>query len=347
MGVAVIDNHPKVHPYMTSVEHAMPAKTLVEALRVDVEDALASLIPEQDPDILYAPARYVLSGGGKRLRPVLLLLTAEAFGARRQDAMPAALAVEVFHNFTLVHDDIMDNAATRRGNPTIHTKWDESTAILSGDYLMGLSYKLLAETPAGNQAAMQRVYHRMVQLLCEGQALDKAFETRSDVTVDEYIRMIDGKTAALLEAVFELGGLIGGCDAAAQEKLQLLGRAVGRAFQIQDDLLDITASTAKWGKKIGGDLIEGKKTYLLLRALESENEVMRAFFEKIVIHNGLAEDKIPKAKQLLEENGILNDAKEAVLHHTSIAQDCMQVLGDSEAAATVRWLLDAMQTRLH
>ncbi|MEM8487933.1 MAG: polyprenyl synthetase family protein [Bacteroidota bacterium] len=332
---------------MTSVEHARPAKALVEALRVDVEDALANLIPEQKPESLYAPARYVLSGGGKRLRPVLLLLTAEAFGTTRQQAMPAALAVEVFHNFTLVHDDIMDNADTRRGNPTIHTKWDESTAILSGDYLMGLSYQLLAATPAGNQARMQQVYHRMVQRLCEGQALDKDFETRSDVTVDEYIQMIDGKTAALLEAVFELGGLVGNCDQAAQEKLQLLGQAVGRAFQIQDDLLDITAATAKWGKKIGGDLIEGKKTYLLLRALESDNEVARAFFEKIVAHNGLAEDKIPKAKQLLEENGILNDAKQAVLHHTSIAQDCLQVLGDSEAAATVRWLLDAMQTRLH
>lgn len=342
-----IDNHHKVSPYMTPVEHAQTAKELVAALRADVETALAALIPEQEPDILYAPARYVLSGGGKRLRPVLLLLTAEAFGATRQSAMPAALAVEVFHNFTLVHDDIMDNASTRRGNPTIHTRWDESTAILSGDYLMGLSYRLLAATPAGDQAAMQAVYHRMVQLLCEGQAQDKAFETRADVTVDEYIRMIDGKTAALLEAVFEIGGLVGGCDSAVQAKLQLLGRSVGRAFQIQDDLLDITASTAKWGKKIGGDLIEGKKTYLLLRALESGNEEARAFFEKIVAHNGLAEDKIPKAKQLLEENGILNDAKQAVLHHTSIARDCMQVLGDSEAATTIRWLLDAMQTRLH
>lgn len=332
---------------MTSVAHAQPAKELVAALRADVETALATLIPEQEPDILYAPARYVLAGGGKRLRPVLLLLTAEALGASRQDAMPAALAVEVFHNFTLVHDDIMDNASTRRGNPTIHTRWDESTAILSGDYLMGLSYRLLAATPTGNQASMQDVYHRMVQLLCEGQALDKAFETRADVTVEEYIRMIDGKTAALLEAVFEIGGLVGGCGVDVQEKLQLLGRSVGRAFQIQDDLLDITASTAKWGKKIGGDLIEGKKTYLLLRALESGNEEARTFFEKIVVHSGLAEDKIPKAKQLLEENGILNDAKQAVLHHTSIARDCMQVLGDSEAAATIRWLLDAMQTRLH
>ncbi len=332
---------------MTSVEHARPAKELVEALRADVEAALATLVPEKEPETLYAPARYVLSGGGKRLRPVLLLLTAEAFGVSSKQAMPAALAVEVFHNFTLVHDDIMDNAATRRGNPTIHTKWDESTAILSGDYLMGLSYQLLAETPAGDQAALQSVYHRMVQLLCEGQAMDTAFETRTDVTVAEYMQMIDGKTAALLEAVFEMGGLVGGCDSAAQEKLQLLGRSVGRAFQIQDDLLDITAETAKWGKKIGGDLIEGKKTYLLLRALETEDEATRAFFEKIVAHNGLAEDKIPKAKQLLEENGILNDARQAVLHHTSIAQECMQVLGDSEAAATIRWLLEAMQTRMH
>ena len=284
---------------------------------------------------------------GKRLRPVLLLLTAEAFGVTAERAMPAALAVEVFHNFTLVHDDIMDNASARRGNPTVHKRWDESTAILSGDYLMGLSYELLSDTRIEQVAALLDVYHRMVRLLCEGQALDKAFETRADVSVDEYIAMIDRKTAALLEAVFELGGIIGGVSDAARSRLRLLGQSVGRAFQIQDDLLDITAENAQWGKTVGGDLIEGKKTYLLLKALESPVEPVHAFFTKIVAHNGLAEDKIPKARKLLEENGILKDASEAVLHHTSVARECLDVLGDSKSADAIRWLIAEMQNRIH
>ncbi len=159
--------------------------------------------------------------------------------------------------------------------------------------------------------------------------------------------MIDRKTGALLESVFELGGILGGVDEATRKELQLLGRSVGRAFQIQDDLLDITAENAKWGKTVGGDLIEGKKTYLLLRALETSKEPARSFFNKIVVHNGLSEDKIPKARQLLEENGILQDAREAVLHHTSVAEACLDVLGSSDAADAVRWLVSEMQNRLH
>ncbi|MFK7846460.1 MAG: polyprenyl synthetase family protein [Rhodothermales bacterium] len=332
---------------MIPVEYARPARDFIDELRADVEASLGQIIPHLEPALLYEPAKYVLSGGGKRLRPVLLLLTANAFNAEVEEAMPAALAVEVFHNFTLVHDDIMDNASTRRGKPTVHEHWDPGTAILSGDYLMGLSYELLSRTGAGDISEMLRVYHHMVRLLCEGQALDKAFETRSDVTVDEYIYMIDRKTAALLEAVFEIGGIVGGVGHEERNRLSLLGKSVGRAFQIQDDLLDITAENAKWGKKVGGDLIEGKKTYLLLRAIERVEGPSKSFFEKIVAHNGLAEEKIPVAKQLLEENGILEDARKAVLHHTEIAQDCMHVFGDSEAGNAIRWLIGEMQNRMH
>lgn len=323
------------------------AQAIVGQFREMVEDALGTLVSQNKPVSLYEPARYVLSGGGKRLRPVLLLLTAKSFGVSPKKAMPAALAVEVFHNFTLVHDDIMDNAATRRGKPTVHTTWDESTAILSGDYMMGLSYELLAQTSAGNLKELLGVYHRMVRLLCEGQALDKEFETRADVTVDEYIHMIDGKTAALLATVFELGGVIGDADEEVRSRLRLLGESVGRAFQIQDDLLDITAETAKWGKMVGGDLVEGKKTYLLLRAIASPDEKVRSFFNEIVERNGLPENRIPEARKLLEESGILEDTKEAVLHHTEIAKECLDVLGDSEAAHAVRWLVAEMQNRIH
>lgn len=332
---------------MIPAEHVVPAGQLVDRFRAEVEAALQTLVPEREPNSLYAPAQYVLSGGGKRLRPVLLLLTAEALGAKYEDAMPAALAVEVFHNFTLVHDDIMDNADTRRGKPTVHCKWDESTAILSGDYLMGLSYDLLTRTPQGDLRELMQVYHKMVERLCEGQAFDTAFEMRSDVTVDEYINMIDGKTAALLEAVFEIGGIVAGADDKAREQLSLLGKSVGRAFQIQDDLLDITAENTKWGKKVGGDLIEGKKTYLLLKAIETSAEPARTFFNNIVLNNGLAEEKIPEARQFLEENGILEDAKNAVLYHTSVAEKCLDVFGNSESALALRWLIGQMQKRAH
>ncbi len=332
---------------MIQVEYAREARELVDQLRVKVEEALPSLIPYASPALLYEPSRYVMSGGGKRLRPVLLLLTAEAFGVDVNEALPAALGVEVFHNFTLVHDDIMDNADTRRGNPTVHVKWDASTAILAGDYLMGLSYELLSSTQRGDSRQLLGVYHQMVRLLCEGQAMDKDFETRSDVTVEEYIQMIDRKTAALLEAVFEMGGIIGGVGQDTQGKLALLGKSVGRAFQIQDDLLDITAQNGKWGKKVGGDLIEGKKTYLLLKAIESSNEDTRTFFNKIVTDNGLNDDKIPEARKLLEENGILNDARQAVMRHTTVAQECMDVLGSSHASDAIRWLVAEMQNRPH
>ena len=332
---------------MISVENVRLVRDHVDKLRLDVEQSLSTIIPESEPRSLYEPAQYVLSGGGKRLRPVLLLLTAEAFGASVKEAMPAALAVEVFHNFTLVHDDIMDNADTRRGKPTVHTKWDASTAILSGDYMMGLSYALLSQTGAGDLSKMMSVYHRMVQLLCEGQAFDTDFETRTDVTVDEYIRMIDGKTAALLEAVFELGGLIGGVNEYTQNQLRLLGQSVGRAFQIQDDLLDITAENAKWGKKVGGDLIEGKKTYLLLRAIESTTGSAQKYFNDIVVNGGLPEEKIAEARAMLEEHGILEYARQAVLEHTAIATSCLDVLGESDAARAVKWLVAEMQNRLH
>ncbi len=332
---------------MVLKESAQTAREMVGQFRELVEEALGTLVPQNEPASLYEPARYVLSGGGKRLRPVLLLLTAKAFDVSPQHAMPAALAVEVFHNFTLVHDDIMDNAATRRGKPTVHTSWDESTAILSGDYMMGLSFDLLSRTPVGDLKALLNTYHHMVRLLCEGQALDKEFETRDHVTVDEYIHMIDGKTAALLATVFELGGIIGDVGSDARDRLRLLGESVGRAFQIQDDLLDITAKTAKWGKMIGGDLVEGKKTYLLLRAIASTDENVHTFFSDIVTRKGLPVAKIPEARKLLEESGILEDAKKAVLHHTRIANECLDVLGESEASNAVRWLVSEMQNRIH
>lgn len=327
--------------------HVNRSAEVVEGIRSDFEHALTTLEIGSDPNSLYDPAKYILSSTGKRLRPILLLLTSRSLGAPLSLAMPAALSVEIFHNFTLVHDDIMDNANTRRGRETVHIKWDEPTAILSGDYLMALSYQLLSDLPATQLPEVLKVYHNMVRLLCEGQALDKSFEIRKDVTLDEYFKMIQGKTGALIEVVFEIGAIIGGASDSERKQLSSLGAHVGRAFQIQDDLLDLTAESHKWGKKVGGDLIEGKKAYLLLRALSKASGEQLTFFQSIVANQGLDEAQIPLARKFMEECGVLEDAAEAVTKHTQEAIMCLEVLPAGEHKEAIRWLLQKMQQRVH
>jgi geranylgeranyl diphosphate synthase type II len=299
----------------------------VRFLTETVDHALATLYLPDEPASLYEPVRYVLNGGGKRLRPALLLLAAETFGVPAERAMPAALAVEVFHNFTLVHDDIMDHAEERRGRPTVHLVWDESTAILAGDLLMGMSYDLLAQTSTDRLADLVRVFHRMVVRLCEGQALDEQFEREDDVTVERYLDMIDRKTGALLEATLVIGGLIGGVGEDARLRLAEAGRAFGRAFQIQDDLLDLVADDDGWGKTIGGDLMEGKKTFLLLRALErAAGGDDHPWFRRIVTDGGLDASEIDEARRRMERLGVLDEARSEVLHHYDIGEQAVQAL---------------------
>ncbi|MDZ4699472.1 MAG: polyprenyl synthetase family protein [Rhodothermales bacterium] len=320
---------------------------LAQTLRELVDAGLFGLEPALEPPSLYEPVRYVLQASGKRVRPVLLLLTAEALGADRVRALPAALAVEVFHNFTLVHDDIMDHALTRRGAATVHARWDESTAILCGDYLVALSYDLLARVDSPHLPDLFGTYFRMVRHLCEGQAMDKEFESRSDVTVEEYFQMIYRKTGALIETSFELGGWIAGADAKLREALRDLGRHVGLAFQIQDDLLDLVADDARWGKKVGGDLQEAKKTYLLLRALEVAEGDDRAWFRRIVDTPGLPEAEIGEARARMDRLGVLEEARRAVLKHSEAALAGLAVLPESSARATLHHLIARLQHRIH
>ena len=312
--------------------------TVVDAAVAEIEDGLASLELPEEPATLYDPVRYILASGGKRIRPVLVLLTAEAFGGSdtRQRALPAALACEVFHNFTLVHDDIMDHAATRRGRPTVHETWSEATAILSGDVMMGHAYELLSMAGTDDLFALMRPFHRMVRRLCEGQALDLDFETRDDVSVEDYLHMIDGKTGALLELTLDLGALIGGADAPARRALQKAGHALGRAFQIQDDLLDLTAKSAAWGKTIGGDLMEGKKTYLLLRALERAEGDELAWFQRALA--GLPASDVAEARDRMEALGVLDDAAEEVQRYTQLGSEGLEAIPDSPAGSALRGL---------
>ena len=319
----------------------------VDGLRHLVDEALRTLVPERDPAGLYEPVRYVLDGQGKRLRPILLLLGAETFGVEARQALPAALAVEVFHNFTLVHDDIMDASTERRGRPTVHEQWDQDTAILCGDYLLALAYDLLARVETDRLPRLLRIFSAMVARLCEGQTLDKAFETRHDVTVADYLFMIDSKTGALVQASLELGGLIGEASEAQRATLRAVGKEVGRAFQVQDDLLDLVAEDTRWGKPIGGDLIAGKKTLLLLAALERTQDAEHDWFAEILHNGGLPAGDVPRARAYMDDLGVLDDARRAVLQHTTAALDHLRALPQRAAVDTLGWLITRMQARLH
>lgn len=320
----------------------------VHALRETIDARLSSLITGGEPAGLYEPVRFVLGGGGKRLRPILLLVAGRIFGVEDEDAFPAALAVEVFHNFTLVHDDIMDHADERRGRPTVHVKWDESTAILCGDFLMGLAYDLLARS-RGKAAASELVarFQVMTTRLCEGQSLDKEFESQQTVSVEEYLNMVDRKTGALLMASLELGGMLGGAGADALVALGEIGRNAGRAFQIKDDLLDLTADDVRWGKAIGGDLMEGKKTYLLLRALERTTGPEREWFLRIVREGALPPAEVGEARERMELSGVLDEARSEVRRYSRRAAEFTERLGESPDVAMLDVLLARMQERLH
>lgn len=323
-------------------------RAYLQARSEEVEGGLAALALPDAPAALYAPVRYVLEGGGKRVRPVLVLLAAEAFGGEeaRRRALPAALAVEVFHNFTLVHDDIMDGAQARRGRPTVHVRWDAATAILAGDLLMGLSYDLLAKVEGADAAALVRRFHTMMLRLCEGQALDAAFERRDSVAVPEYLDMIERKTGALLEAALDLGGMVGGAGAEGAAALQRFGRELGRAFQIQDDLLDLTAESDGWGKAVGGDLVAGKRTFLLLRTLERASGTERAWFTR-ALNGGLSEAEVPEARARMDRLGVLDEARAAVRRHSDAGLQALGALPPGPAADALRVLAERLVGRGH
>ncbi len=247
----------------------MPRPILTDLLR-EFTVELETTYSQKEPKGLYEPIDYILRIGGKRVRPIVALLCGKIFGdddLRR--TMPVALAVETFHNFTLVHDDIMDASPIRRGHPTVHEKWDANTAILSGDLMLIQAYQHLSNCP--NTAAMPSLlttFNRVAIGVCEGQQYDVDFELRSDVTIEEYLRMIELKTAVLLGGAMELGALAAGAEEEDANHLYAFGRLTGLAFQLQDDLLDTFGQSAQTGKRTGNDIIRNKKTFLFLRALE-------------------------------------------------------------------------------
>lgn len=232
-----------------------------------LEKAIIEIVYPKYPADLYEPIRYIMSLGGKRIRPVMVLMATELFTHEVTKALDVALAIETFHNFTLVHDDIMDNAPLRRGKETVHEKWGVNNAILSGDVMMVESNKHLSKVDLNVLKPVLDTFNLTAQGVCEGQQLDMEFEQRDDVSIEEYIEMIRLKTAVLLGGAMKLGAIVGGANSIDAELLYQFGENLGIAFQLQDDILDVYGNPEKFGKQVGGDIIANKKTFLHLRAL--------------------------------------------------------------------------------
>jgi len=233
-----------------------------------INQKLLEVVSPHLPRTLKAPILYFLKTPGKKIRPLLTLLTTRLVGGEISEAMAGAVAIELFHDFTLIHDDIMDRDELRRGRPTIHIKWDDSTAILVGDLLVGLSYKELLKSPSAKRAAVMEIFSNTLIKVCEGQALDKEFESRPQVSLKEYLNMIGKKTAWLLKASCEIGAILGSADAQRIAALGNFGYQIGLGFQIQDDLLDMIAEESKLGKRVGSDFRMSKKTYVTIKYQE-------------------------------------------------------------------------------
>ncbi len=234
-----------------------------------IEERLNKLTINGYPKELYKPIEYILGIGGKRIRPSLVLLGCNIFSNEIEKAMDAALAIEIFHNFTLLHDDIMDKADIRRNKQTVHKKWDENIAILSGDAMMILAYQFLARYEPVLFSKLFQVFNKTALEVCEGQQYDMNFESSQNVIIEDYLKMIELKTSVLIAASFKMGAIIGGANKSNSEHIYEYGKNLGIAFQLQDDLLDVYGETQKFGKKSGGDILANKKTFLLIQALDN------------------------------------------------------------------------------
>ena len=268
------------------------------------EDFLQEKLPREKPENLYEPIAYICSIGGKRLRPILTLIAAEGYSGKFKQALPAALTIEVFHNFTLVHDDIMDDASMRRGQTTVHEKWDVNTGILSGDAMLILAYQYLKEyTEATYEQCMKR-FTDICLKICEGQQLDVDFEALEKVDMQDYLQMIRYKTAVLVGCALEIGAIIGGANEDQQRAIYKFGERLGLAFQMQDDYLDTFGQESALGKKIGGDIIENKKTYLYCKALElADKKDANQLCHLFTIHPNDPSHKIATTQKIFRESG--------------------------------------------
>ena len=269
------------------------------------------------PASLYEPGTYFLGIGGKRIRPVLCLMGNELFDEISDDAWQVATAIELFHNFTLIHDDMMDKAPLRRGLPTVHTKYGDSTALLTGDVMLIVAYEYLNKINAAYLHRILSIFNQTAKQVCEGQQLDMDFEKQNNVQPDDYLRMIELKTSVLLAASLEMGAILGGASAGNCGHMYQLGKNLGTAFQIQDDYLDAFGDPEKFGKDVGGDIRQNKKTFLLLHALQNANSAQRAELEDLMQTNPA--DKVEKVLDIYRACNVDSWAKDSKDKYVNLA----------------------------
>jgi geranylgeranyl diphosphate synthase type II len=306
----------------------------IEELRTLFSEALEKEVEKigtTEPTGLYNPIKYTLEAGGKRLRPALVLLSANILSNNISQAIPAAIAIEIFHNFTLLHDDVMDNAAIRRGNPTVHEKYSENTAILSGDAMSIIAYRYLGESSAVILPGLLSLFTKTALEVCEGQQYDMEFEKQDDISVEEYMEMIRLKTAVLIACSLKMGAIIANASDSDADLLYEFGINIGLAFQLQDDWLDVYGDPKLFGKKIGGDIRSNKKTYLLLKSLElSDEQNRRELLKWISTTDTDNETKVTEVTRIFNNAGVNQKAKELMLEYHDKAIKCLNELDVAE-----------------
>ena len=313
---------------------------------LNIQDVIAQINWEREPRGLYDPIAYTMESGGKRVRPQLAMIASQMFDGKDEQVVPAAVALEVFHNFTLLHDDVMDNAEVRRGRPTVHMKWDANTAILSGDQMLIEAYKILSDVPADKLPRVLQLFNKMATEICEGQQYDVDFERQSQVSIEQYLLMIRLKTAVLLATALQTGAYIAGADLKQQEALYQFGINIGLAFQIQDDILDVYGDPLTFGKAVGGDIACNKKTYVMLTALQMADDVTREKLQSwlsCVLSDNT--EKIQAVTGLYNQIGVRAVCEAKVQAYTQAALELLNQLPQNAATDQLRKLADKLNTR--
>ena len=314
---------------------------------MNINNEILKLNWKREPYGLYEPIEYTLAAGGKRVRPQLAMIACQMFGGKEEEVLPAALALEVFHNFTLLHDDVMDKADVRRGRPTVHIKWNENTAILSGDQMLIEAYKLLAGVPADKLPRVLQLFNKMATEICEGQQYDVDFESQEHVTIEEYLKMIRLKTSVLLANALQTGAYIAGADEQAQEALYEFGINIGLAFQIQDDILDVWGDPKTFGKAVGGDISCNKKTFVYLEAMrrlgdEAIGNELQQWYSQVLEDNTT---KIAAVKEIFEQLDVRTACEKVVEDYTQKALALLNQLPQNAATEQLRQLANKLNTR--
>ncbi|MCF6307616.1 MAG: polyprenyl synthetase family protein [Flavobacteriaceae bacterium] len=297
---------------------------------------VSEVVTVKEPVQLYEPIKYIVALGGKRLRPILTIMSCDFFGADYKKALPAALALELFHNFSLIHDDIMDQAPLRRGKKTVHHKWDLNTGILSGDAMLILAYQLFEEYEPNKFSELAKLFSKTALKVCEGQQYDVDFETKTDVTIPDYIKMIEYKTAVLLGAAMNMGAIVADASEECKNNSYEFGRLLGIAFQLQDDYLDCFGNPETFGKQIGGDIIANKKTYLYLKTLQncspSEAKQLINLFSETPENPS---EKIKFVKEMYQKSGAAEASIKEIVNYTEKANSILDKINISEENKTV------------